>query len=60
MSAETLTHLNSQTLIGYTNKRGRAWHYREELQGDEPNHYPGAVPVPERVPAAVPLVTAGG
>ncbi|WP_345584448.1 DUF932 domain-containing protein, partial [Tessaracoccus lubricantis] len=22
-----------------------AWHYRESLQGDEPNHYTGAIPV---------------
>ncbi len=25
--------------------QGRSWHYREELQGDEPNHYPGAIPI---------------
>lgn len=23
---------------------GRAWHYRADLQGDESNHYPGAIP----------------
>lgn len=45
MSRETLTHLNTQTLIGFTDKRGNAWHYRAEEQGDEPNHYPGAIPV---------------
>lgn len=45
MSRETLTHLNTQTLIGFTDKRGNAWHYREALQGEEPNHYPGPVPV---------------
>jgi phage/plasmid-like protein (TIGR03299 family) len=45
MSRETLTHLNTQTLIGYTDKRGNAWHYREALQGAEPNHYPAAIPV---------------
>lgn len=39
MSRETLTHLNTQTLIGYTSKRGRAWHYRVENQETEPNHY---------------------
>ena len=33
MSRETLTHLNTQTLIGYTSKRGQAWHYRAEHQG---------------------------
>ena len=45
MSKETLSHLNSQTLIGYTAKRGTAWHYRAEHQGEEPNHYTGPVPV---------------
>jgi phage/plasmid-like protein (TIGR03299 family) len=45
MSLETLAHLNTQTLIGYTSKRGQAWHYRAEYQGSEPNHYEHAVPV---------------
>lgn len=45
MSAETATWLNTMTLIGYTGKRGQAWHYREADQGDEPNHYTGAIPV---------------
>lgn len=45
MSAETLDSLNSNTLIGYTDKRGTAWHYRAGLQGGESNHYPGAIPV---------------
>ena len=45
MSRETLTHLNTQTLIGYTSKRGQAWHYRADHQGAEPNHYEHAVPV---------------
>ncbi len=45
MSRETMQTLNNDTLIGFTEKRGHAWHYRAELQGDEPNHYPGAVPV---------------
>jgi len=44
MSRETLTHLNTQTLIGYTDKRGHAWHYRADHQGAEPNHYAGAIP----------------
>ncbi len=44
MSRETLAHLNSQTLIGYTTKRGNAWHYRADMQGAEPNHYPHAIP----------------
>ncbi len=47
MSRETLTHLNTQTLIGYTEKRGNAWHYRAEAQGAESNHYAGAIPVPD-------------
>lgn len=45
MSRETLTTLNTQTLIGYTDKRGTAWHYRASEQGGEPNHYPRAIPV---------------
>lgn len=45
MSKESLATLNTQTLIGHTDKRGTAWHYREELQGEEPNHYTGPVPV---------------
>lgn len=45
MSRETLEDLNQLTLIGHTDARGTAWHYRADLQGDEPNHYPGAIPV---------------
>lgn len=45
MSQETSQWLNTMTLIGMTDKRGNAWHYRAEDQGDESNHYPGAIPV---------------
>lgn len=45
MSRETIEHLNTQTLIGNTANRGTAWHYRADLQGTEPNHYDGAIPV---------------
>lgn len=46
MSQETSQTLNTLTLIGFTDKRGhKAWHYRADLQGDEPNHYGGAIPV---------------
>lgn len=45
MSLETIEWLNNYTLVGYTDKRGKAWHYRVEDQGDEDNHYPGAIPV---------------
>lgn len=45
MSQETMRDLNNNTLIGYTEKRGTAWHYRASEQGDEPNHYPGPIPV---------------
>ncbi|WP_448072526.1 DUF932 domain-containing protein [Georgenia yuyongxinii] len=45
MSRETLQSLNTLTLIGNTAHRGTAWHYRAELQGAEPNHYPGPIPV---------------
>lgn len=45
MSAETLSWLNENTLIGYTDRRGHAWHYRK---GSD-NHYPGAIPVDDVV-----------
>lgn len=45
MSQETLKWLNENTLIGYTDRRGNAWHYR---QGSD-NHYPGAIPVDDVV-----------
>lgn len=41
MSKETLEWLNENTLIGFTDKRGKAWHYREGAG----NHYTDAVPV---------------
>ena len=45
MSQETLAWLNTNVLVGFTDKRGTAWHYRASEQGAEPNHYPGPVPV---------------
>jgi len=45
MSQETIEWLNNYTLIGYTDKRGNAWHYRFEDQGEEDNHYVGPIPV---------------
>jgi phage/plasmid-like protein (TIGR03299 family) len=45
MSTETLQHLNTNTLIGNTDARGHAWHYRAEEQGEESNHYPGPIPI---------------
>ena len=47
MSTETSTWLNTHTLIGFTDQRGHAWHYRAAEQGGEPNHYPGGIPVPD-------------
>lgn len=44
MSKETSTWLNTNVLIGFTDKRGHAWHYRAEDQTPEPNHYPGPIP----------------
>lgn len=41
MSMETREWLSKNTLIGFTEERGNAWHYR---QGDN-NHYPQAIPV---------------
>lgn len=45
MSRETSTWLNQMVLVGFTEKRGNAWHYRASEQGSEPNHYIGAIPV---------------
>lgn len=45
MSRESAQWLNLYTLIGFTDERGNAWHYRQELQGIESNHYSGAIPV---------------
>lgn len=45
MSQETLTWLNNNVLVGFTDKRGNAWHHRASDQGIEPNHYAGAIPV---------------
>ena len=45
MSAETSTWLNTNTLIGFTAVRGNAWHYRADEQGEQSNHYTGAIPV---------------
>lgn len=45
MSAETMEWLNTNTLIGFTERRGNAWHYRAEMQGELTNHYPGAIPI---------------
>lgn len=45
MSKESLEWLNANTLIGFTENRGTAWHYRAVLQSTEPNHYRGPIPV---------------
>lgn len=41
MSRETMEWLNTNTRIGFTEKRGNAWHYREGTT----NHFAGEVPV---------------
>ena len=43
MSRETLEWLNTNTLIGFTGKRGKAWHYR----AGSDNHFDGPVPIEE-------------
>jgi phage/plasmid-like protein (TIGR03299 family) len=45
MSKESVAWLNTMTLIGFTDTRGSAWHFDEDSQGSEPNHYPGAIPI---------------
>lgn len=49
MSRETVEWLNRNTLQGFTDKRGRAWHFSAKAQGDESNHYPGAIPIDDVV-----------
>ncbi len=44
MSNESVEWLNRNVLIGFTEKRGTAWHYRRSSQGAEPNHYVGGIP----------------
>lgn len=45
MGIETSEWYNTQILIGMTDQRGKAWHWRADSQSDEPNHYPQAIPV---------------
>lgn len=45
MSNETIKWLNTNVLVGNTDQRGKAWHYRASDQDGESNHYPGAIPV---------------
>lgn len=45
MSKETAAWLNNNVLVGFTAQRGNAWHYRATEQGEESNHYAGAIPV---------------
>jgi phage/plasmid-like protein (TIGR03299 family) len=37
--------LNTRVLVGMTDARGNAWHYRASEQDAESNHYPGAIPI---------------
>lgn len=45
MSKETSKWLNNNVLVGFTSKRGNAWHYKASEQGSEGNHYLEAIPV---------------
>jgi phage/plasmid-like protein (TIGR03299 family) len=45
VSQESLGWLNRNVLVGQTDRRGNAWHYKASEQGPEPNHYPGFIPV---------------
>lgn len=69
MSQESSSWLNQNVLIGYTDERGHAWHYRADDQGAEANHYPGAIPVEDvrrrlfdwealEVPVSIPAIGA--
>lgn len=45
MGTETMEWYNTQILVGMTAQRGKAWHWKADEQGAEPNHYPNAIPV---------------
>ena len=45
MGTETTEWYNTQILVGFTDQRGTAWHYKASAQGAEPNHYKQAIPV---------------
>ncbi len=45
MSRESLQWLNTNTLIGFTDKRGHAWHWRAQEQHGQSNHYLGPIPI---------------
>lgn len=45
MSKETSNWLNNNVLVGMTDKRGNAWHYKASEQEGETNHYTGAIPI---------------
>ena len=45
MSTETRTWLNQNILVGDVAERGKAWHFSQAHQGEEGNHYDGAIPV---------------
>lgn len=47
MSAETIEWLQNNTRIGFTEKRGNAWHAARGVDGPAKNHFPGAIPVEE-------------
>ncbi len=73
MSRESLQWLNTNTLIGFTDQRGHAWHWRAQEQNGTSNHYPrscrtgrqSAAPTPtaswgSSVPATPATSTASG
>lgn len=45
MGLETMEWYNTMILVGQAGQRGKAWHYKKEAQGTEPNHYDGFIPV---------------
>ncbi len=53
MSRESLNWLNTNTLVGFTDKRGTAWHWRAEQHGEQSNHYPE--PTRRRPNSSVPV-----
>lgn len=45
MSTSTMIANNQNQLYGFTEKRGKAYMFSEKHQGNESNHYDGAIPI---------------
>lgn len=67
MSRETVEHLNTNVLVGCTDKRGNAWHYRADLQTpwsyayqDDSGEMIAGAGIGNHYPQGIPLVDVKG